>query len=85
MACFRRWPEPVIDLLPRLSVTTPSSTTGQSKLKVKRIVANFKTLDPKRARTFYQDVLGLDLLMDHGWIQTLGSPDEMTIQVSFAT
>lgn len=54
-------------------------------MKVKRIVANFKTLDPKRARTFYQDVLGLDLLMDHGWIQTLGSPDEMTIQVSFAT
>jgi len=54
-------------------------------LKVKRIVANFEVSDPDRARAFYQDVLGLDLLMDHGWIQTFGSPASMTVQVSFAT
>ena len=53
-------------------------------MQVKRIVANFEALDPGRARAFYQDVLGLELLMDHGWIQTFGSPTEMTIQVSFA-
>jgi catechol 2,3-dioxygenase-like lactoylglutathione lyase family enzyme len=53
-------------------------------LQVKRIVANFKALDLNRARAFYQDVLGLELLMDHGWIQTYGSRAEMTIQVSFA-
>lgn len=54
-------------------------------MQVKRIVANFEVRDLSRARTFYQDVLGLELLMDRGWIQTLGSAAEMTIQVSFAT
>ena len=34
---------------------------------------------------FYQDVLGLDLLMDHGWIATYGSPEEMSVQISFAS
>jgi len=53
-------------------------------LQVKRIVANFEAPDPGKARAFYQDVLGLELLMDHGWIQTLGSPTEMAMQVSFA-
>jgi catechol 2,3-dioxygenase-like lactoylglutathione lyase family enzyme len=55
-----------------------------SKLQVKRIVANFAVLDLSQARAFYQDVLGLELLMNHGWIQTYGSQTEMTIQVSFA-
>jgi catechol 2,3-dioxygenase-like lactoylglutathione lyase family enzyme len=32
----------------------------------------------------WRGVLGLELLMDHGWIQTYGSQTEMTIQVSFA-
>lgn len=53
-------------------------------MQVKRVVANFEALDLSRARAFYQDVLGLELLMDHGWIQTYGSQTEMTIQVSFA-
>lgn len=32
-----------------------------------RIVANFEALRPGRARAFYQDVLGLELLTDYGW------------------
>lgn len=54
-------------------------------MQVKRVVANFEAPDLSRARAFYQDVLGLELLMDHGWIQTYGSRTEMTIQVSFAS
>lgn len=54
-------------------------------MKVKRIVANFATKDLERARHFYQDILGLDLLMDHGWIQTYGSQARMTVQLSFAS
>jgi catechol 2,3-dioxygenase-like lactoylglutathione lyase family enzyme len=54
-------------------------------MKVKRIVANVATLDPGAARRFYQDVLGLDLLMDHRWIATYGSSEKMSVQVSFAT
>jgi catechol 2,3-dioxygenase-like lactoylglutathione lyase family enzyme len=34
---------------------------------------------------FYQDVLGLDLLMDQGWIQTFGSGTAMSVQVSVAS
>lgn len=54
-------------------------------MKVKRVVANFATKDPERARVFYQDILGMDLLMDHGWIQTYGSQSQMTVQISFAS
>jgi catechol 2,3-dioxygenase-like lactoylglutathione lyase family enzyme len=43
-------------------------------MKVKRIVANIAAEDITAAKIFYQDVLGLDLLMDHGWIATYGSP-----------
>ena len=53
-------------------------------MKVKRIVANIETEDVAAARSFYQDVLGLDILMDHGWIATYGSSEEMSVQVSFA-
>jgi catechol 2,3-dioxygenase-like lactoylglutathione lyase family enzyme len=52
---------------------------------VKRIVANVATKDIAAARRFYQDVLGLDLLMDLGWIATYGSGEEMSVQISFMT
>jgi catechol 2,3-dioxygenase-like lactoylglutathione lyase family enzyme len=53
-------------------------------MKVKRIVANIGTQEVAAAKCFYQDVLGLDLLMDHGWIATYGSQEKMDVQVSFA-
>jgi Predicted enzyme related to lactoylglutathione lyase len=53
-------------------------------MKVNRIVANVHTTDIDAAKTFYQDVLGLDIMMDHGWIRTYGSSEEMRIQISFA-
>jgi catechol 2,3-dioxygenase-like lactoylglutathione lyase family enzyme len=54
-------------------------------MKVKRIVANLAVSDPARAKQFYQDVLGLDVLMDMGWIATYGSNQTMTVQISFMT
>jgi catechol 2,3-dioxygenase-like lactoylglutathione lyase family enzyme len=54
-------------------------------LQVKRVVINVKALDLDRARSFYQDVLELELLMDHGWIRTYGSQARMSVQLSFAT
>jgi catechol 2,3-dioxygenase-like lactoylglutathione lyase family enzyme len=54
-------------------------------MKVKRIVADINTPDIGAAKRFYQDVLGLDLLMDHGWIATYGSSEEMAVQISFAS
>ncbi|MER8748239.1 VOC family protein [Mesorhizobium sp. M1050] len=52
-------------------------------MKVRRIVANIETPDIAAAQRFYQDVLGLDVLMDLGWIATYGSDQEMQVQVSF--
>jgi catechol 2,3-dioxygenase-like lactoylglutathione lyase family enzyme len=54
-------------------------------LKVKRIVPNIASPDMKKAAAFYGDILGLDLIMDHGWIQTYGSDTTMTVQVSFGS
>ena len=42
-------------------------------MNVLRIVANLATPDPAAADAFYRDVLGLSLLMDHGWIRTYGT------------
>ncbi|WP_426278482.1 VOC family protein [Chryseobacterium sp. S-02] len=51
---------------------------------VKRIVANIKTEDLSKADLFYHDILGLELLMDHGWIKTFGNDEEAKVQISFA-
>ena len=53
-------------------------------MKVTRIVANIAASDVAAARRFYQEVLGLDLVMDLGWIATYGSRQKMPVQVSFA-
>ena len=54
-------------------------------MKVKRIMSNTATSDLKQAAAFYGDILGLELLMDHGWFQTYGSDEKMTVQVSFGS
>ena len=51
-------------------------------MKVKRIVSNVAAADVDRATAFYKDILGLEVLMDLGWIRTYGSNAKMTIQVS---
>jgi catechol 2,3-dioxygenase-like lactoylglutathione lyase family enzyme len=53
-------------------------------MNVRRIVSNIHTADPAKAKPFYRDLLGLNLLMDHGWIQTYGAETKMSVQVSFA-
>jgi catechol 2,3-dioxygenase-like lactoylglutathione lyase family enzyme len=58
-------------------------TTGERDMKVNRIVANVETQTPAAAKRFYQDVLGLDVLMDLGWIATYGSRQKMSVQISF--
>lgn len=51
-------------------------------MRVKRIVANIATPDVDAARAFYGEVLGLDILMDMGWIITFGSDEQMRVQIS---
>jgi catechol 2,3-dioxygenase-like lactoylglutathione lyase family enzyme len=54
-------------------------------MRVKRIVANVNTENVSEAKSFYKDVLQLDTLMDHGWIETYGLLGEDGIQISFAS
>lgn len=51
-------------------------------MKVKRIVRNVESRDVSRAHAFYADILGLDLLMDLGWIRTYGLEEPMSVQFS---
>ncbi|PCK82582.1 VOC family protein [Rhizobium sophoriradicis] len=54
-------------------------------MKVLRIVANIAAPHITPARRFYQDILGLDVIMDHGWITTFGAARPMNVQVSIAS
>lgn len=51
-------------------------------MKVKRIVSNVATPDVDKASAFYEEILGLKVLMDLGWIRTYGSSSKMTVQLS---
>lgn len=53
-------------------------------MTVRRIVANIEAEDLSKARAFYHDFLGLDVLMDLGWILTFGSDRMASVQVSLA-
>jgi len=54
-------------------------------MTVRRIVANLQAPDPQAARAFYGDLLGLDIVMDHGWILTFASTVQAPAQISFAS
>lgn len=51
-------------------------------MTVLRIVANIAADSPSQVQTFYTDLFGLGVLMDFGWIVTLGSEERATTQVS---
>lgn len=53
-------------------------------MAVLRIVANIATVDPQMARSFYERLLGMDIVMDHGWILTFASDAKARTQVSVA-
>lgn len=54
-------------------------------MKVKRIVTNIAAADVSLARRFYHDVLGLDVVMDQGWITTFAAESKMAPQLSVAS
>jgi len=54
-------------------------------MTVLRIVANLAAADPQIARAFYERLLGLDIVMDHGWIVTFASKGDERPQVSVAS
>lgn len=44
-------------------------------MTVLRLVADFAVPDPAAGRAFYGDLLGLEPVMDQGWVVTWAAPD----------
>ncbi|MDX2730315.1 MULTISPECIES: VOC family protein [Streptomyces] len=53
-------------------------------MAVRRVVPNIQSEAVQESRAFY-GLLGLEEVMNHGWIMTLASPSAPTAQVSFMT
>ena len=51
-------------------------------MTIRRIVPDLEVSDPSLGRHFYQDVVGLELAMDMGWIVTYASPSNRTAQIN---
>jgi len=64
----------------------PHEVAGMEKdMAVKRIVANIGASNIEAANSFYGGVLGMDVVMDLGWIVTFAADAPSTPQVSVAT
>lgn len=46
------------------------------------MVPDFHADDPAASVEFYGEVLGLEVVMDHGWIVTFAAPDNPAAQIS---
>ena len=51
-------------------------------MTIRRIVPDMEVADPAAGSAFYEDVLGLELAMDMGWIRTYVSPGNRTAQIN---
>ncbi len=51
-------------------------------MSVRRIVPDLHAADPAAGADFYAEVLGLELVMDQGWIATYADPANSAAQLS---
>ncbi len=49
---------------------------------VRRVVPNFQADDPAASAEFYAEVLGLEPVMDLGWVVTCAAPVSLAAQIS---
>lgn len=54
-------------------------------MSVLRVVPDLTSQSLPAATAFYVDVLGLEIVMDHGWIVTLADPGNPSVQLSLMT
>jgi predicted enzyme related to lactoylglutathione lyase len=55
---------------------------GSTDMNVRRIVVDIQSEDFEDNRNFYENLIGLELGMDLGWIMTFGSPGNPTAQLT---
>lgn len=53
-----------------------------SAVRIRRVVSDFESSDVRSSVKFYVEHLGLESLMDHGWIVTLIDPNNPAQQLS---
>jgi len=53
-------------------------------MAVKRVVANIGASDVEAAKAFYRDLLGMEVVMDMGWIVTFEADARAAPQISVA-
>lgn len=54
----------------------------KSKTSIYRIVPNIYSNDVEKSKQFYIEFLGMELVMDMGWILTFASTENPTAQIS---
>src|SRR6266542_2456927 len=54
-------------------------------MAVMRVVPGLESKSMEEAKAFYTNVLGLQVVMDHGWIVTLTDPQRSGAQLSIMT
>lgn len=54
-------------------------------MSVQRVVPDLASRSLEEGKRFYGKILGLQTVMDHGWIVTLAHPDEPGSQLSLLT
>lgn len=54
-------------------------------MAIKRVVPDLTSAALERAQLFYSNVLGMETVMDHGWIVTLAEPSRPEVQISLMT
>ena len=53
-------------------------------MSVKRLYPTIQADDPAAAQSFYGDILGLEVIMDQGWVRAMGGAQTMPVQILFA-
>lgn len=60
----------------------PASDVGTLGMTIERVVPILPSADFEASRQFYVDLLGFDVVMEHGWITTFASPENPSAQLS---
>jgi catechol 2,3-dioxygenase-like lactoylglutathione lyase family enzyme len=51
-------------------------------MSIRRIVPDIQSNAPEQSKEFYRDFLGLNLVMDMGWVETFASSSNSTAQIT---
>src|SRR4030042_496823 len=73
------------DYRKRLGEPVANQARRIRRMAVNRVVPDLKSKSLEEATAFYMHVLGLQVVMDHGWIVTLADPERPGVQLSIMT